>query len=54
MDRINMQTKNEYLKVIREKYCRAKTREEKTLLLDEYSVLQAYRESSWGSICKAT
>jgi hypothetical protein len=46
--------KNEYLKVIREKYFRARTRKEKTLLLDEYIVLQAYRESSWGSICKAT
>ena len=49
-----MHPKNGYLKVIREKYFRARTRKEKTLLLDEYSVLQAYLELSWGSICKAT
>jgi hypothetical protein len=54
MERMDMHPKHGYLKVIREKYCRARRREEKTLLLDEYIVLQAYRESSWGSICKAT
>jgi hypothetical protein len=54
MERMDMHPKNEYLKVIREKYFPARTRKEKTLLPDEYSVLQAYRESSWGSICKAT
>jgi hypothetical protein len=54
MERMDMHLKNGYLKVIREKYCRARRRKGKILLLDEYSVLQAYRESSWGSICKAT
>ena len=54
MERVDMHLKNEYLKVIREKYFRVRPRKEKTLLLDEYSVLQAYRESSWGSIRKAT
>jgi hypothetical protein len=54
MERMDMHLKNGYLKVIREKYCRARRMKEKILLLDEYSVLQAYRESSWGSICKAT
>ena len=37
-----MHPKNGYPKVIREKYCRARTRKEKTLLLDEYSILRAY------------
>lgn len=31
-----MHSRNEYLRVIRESYCRAKTRKEKTQLLDEY------------------
>ena len=37
MERMDIHSKNEYLKVIRKKYCRVRTWEEKTLLLDEYS-----------------
>jgi len=37
MERMDIHSKNEYLKVIRKQYCRAKTWEEKALLLDEYS-----------------
>jgi hypothetical protein len=36
MERMDMHSKNEYLKVIRERYFPARTRKEKTLLLDEY------------------
>jgi len=31
-----MHSRNEYLKVLREKYLRAKTKKEKSLILDEY------------------
>jgi len=36
MEKMDMHSKNEYLKVIRERYFPARTRKEKTLLLDEY------------------
>jgi len=36
MERMDMHSRNEYLKVIRERYFPARTRKEKTLLLDEY------------------
>jgi hypothetical protein len=37
MERMDMHSRNEYLKVIKESYFRAKTKKEKTALLDEYS-----------------
>ena len=36
MERMDMHSRNEYLKVIKENYFKAKTRKEKTELLDEY------------------
>jgi len=36
MERMDMHSRNEYLKVLREKYLRAKTKKEKSLILDEY------------------
>jgi len=36
MERMDMHSRNEYLKVLREKYLQAKTRKEKSLILDEY------------------
>jgi len=36
MERMDMHSRNEYLKVLREKYLKAKTRKEKSLILDEY------------------
>jgi len=39
MEGMDMHPKHGYLKVIREKYCRARTRKKKTLLLDECSVI---------------
>jgi len=36
MERMDMHSRNEYLKVLREKYLQAKTRQEKSLILDEY------------------
>jgi len=36
MERMDIHSKNEYLKVIGEKHFRARTRKEKTPLLDEY------------------
>jgi hypothetical protein len=36
MEKMDMHSRNEYLKVIRESYCKARTRKEKTQLLDEY------------------
>ena len=36
MERMDMHSRNEYLKVIKESYFKAKTKKEKTALLDEY------------------
>jgi len=36
MERMDMHSRNEYLKVLREKYLKAKTKKEKSLILDEY------------------
>jgi len=35
MERMDMHSRNEYLKVLREKYLKAKTKKEKSLILDE-------------------
>ena len=44
MERIDMHSRNEYLKVLRGKYLKAKTRKEKTQILDEYC-----RNTGFGS-----
>ena len=36
MERIDMQSRNQYLKVLRERYLKAKAKKEKTQILDEY------------------
>jgi len=36
MERMNMHSRNEYLKVLREKYLKAKSKKEKSAILDEY------------------
>ena len=36
MERMDMHSRNEYLKVLRERYLKAKTRKEKSRILDEY------------------
>ena len=36
MERMDMRSRNEYLKVLRERYLEAETRKEKTWILDEY------------------
>ncbi len=36
MERMDMHSKNEYLKVLRGRYLKAKTKKEKSLILDEY------------------
>ena len=36
MGRMDMHSRNEYLKVLRGKYLKARTRKEKSLILDEY------------------
>jgi hypothetical protein len=36
MERMDMHSRNEYLKVLREKYLKVRTKKEKSLILDEY------------------
>ena len=36
MERVDMHSRNEYLKVLRERYLEAETKKEKTWILDEY------------------
>ena len=36
MERMEMHSRNEYLKVLRERYFKAKTKKEKSQILDEY------------------
>src|SRR5512136_2306760 len=36
MERMDMHSRNEYLKVVKEKYFKAKTKKEKSQILDEY------------------
>jgi len=36
MERMDMQSRNQYLKVLRERYLKAKTRNEKAEIPDEY------------------
>ena len=36
MERMDMHSRNEYLKVLRERYLKAKTKKEKSQILDEY------------------
>jgi len=36
MERMDMHSRNEYLKVVKERYFRAKTKKEKSQILDEY------------------
>jgi len=36
MERVDMLSKNQYLKVLREEYFKAKTRKQKSQILDEY------------------
>jgi hypothetical protein len=36
MEGMDMHSQNEYLRVLREKYLKAKTKQEKSLILDEY------------------
>jgi hypothetical protein len=36
MERMDMHSRNEYLKVLRERYLKAKTKKEKSRILDEY------------------
>lgn len=36
MEKMDMHTRNEYLKVLRGKYLKSKTKKEKTQILDEY------------------
>ena len=36
MERMDMHSRNQYLKVLRERYLKARTKKEKTQILDEY------------------
>ncbi len=60
MERMDMHSRNEYLKVLRGRYLKAKTKKEKSLILDEYCgntgrarkyvirKIQLKESSTWG------